>query len=142
MTSSYYRYCQAVILVYDASPDQLSTLFALRGWIDEARTASSRRERVILSLWGNKSDKLSPGESVPSPEAQAFMREYSIPDNLHYSVSARTGHNVMESLHSFMKHIDSVVSVNMSTSFTLSDPESHENSSRPQTWRQRICSKC
>ena len=128
--------------MYDASPDQLSTLFSLKGWIDEARTASFLGDRVILSLWGNKSDKLSPGETVMSPEVQAFMREYSIPDTLHYSVSALTGDNVMEALHSFMRHIDNLVSVNRSTSFTLSDPESHENSSRPQSWRQKICSKC
>lgn len=154
MTASYFRYCHAVILVYDASsPEQLSTLFALRGWIEEAKTASFLGDRVIFSLWGNKSDQLSAstsGEAATanktlSPEVKAFLNEYSIPDSLHYFVSALTGENVVESLHSFIAHIDSALSVMKSGSITLSDPESPQSEISPrhqQGWRAKICSKC
>lgn len=127
--------------MYDPSPDKMTTLFALKQWIEEAKIASFLQDRVIFSLWANKTDMISPDTELPAPVVREFMRENSIPESLHFSVSALTGDNVIESLQSFVEHISNTFSLIGNTSLTISDPESVEHSSRT-TWRNKICSKC
>lgn len=105
MTGSYFHYAHAVILVYDASTDDLSSLFALKDWIAEARRSSNFKERVILSLWGNKSD-LAPPNSRVSEEVKLFMRNYSIPESLHFFVSSISEDNrVVDCLHKVVEYV-------------------------------------
>ena len=134
MTSSYFRYSTAVILVYDAS-DQLSSLCALRVWIDEARRNSALKEKVILSLWANKSDILSENSPTP-PEVTAFLSEYSIPESLHFCVSAKTGSQLKDSFHQLIEHVydtnNIVTSNSTNISVTSSIPER-------RSWRDKLC---
>lgn len=134
MTSSYFRYSTAVILVYDAS-DQLSSLCALRVWIDEARRNSALKDKVILSLWANKSDTLSENSSIP-PEVTAFLSEYSIPESLHFYVSAKTGYQLKDSFHQLIEHVYDTNNIVTSNSTNIST-----TSSIPErrSWRDKLC---
>lgn len=151
MTSNYFRYCHAVILVYDSSPEKIHTLFALREWIEQTKSSSFLRDRVIFSLWENKIDTHTDDTTTRPPEVDAFLQEHSIPESLHYSVSARTGENLMESFQNFIVHVNNTLTESKATgsgSIALSDPEEVdgiENSptdSDARPWHRRICSKC
>ena len=104
MTSSYFRYCNAVILVYDSSPDNIGSLLKLREWIDDARINSVFGERVVFSLWANKCEEVS-SDVATSQVVTAFMEEYKIPESLHFKVSAKTGENCIESLHTLISTV-------------------------------------
>ena len=102
MTSSYYRYSVAIILVYDSRPEQIGTLFNLEEWIREAKERSFAKERVVLSLWANRWDD---GGVDGLPEVNAFKQEFNIPDCLHFRVSAKTGYSVTESLNKLIQYV-------------------------------------
>ena len=102
MTSNYYRYCQAVILVYDLDAEE--TLYCLRDWLNEARRNSRWPEKIVFSVWGNKSDLDE--QSTKQEAVKAFIQEYNIPDSLNFKVSAKTNENVDEALLTIIKAID------------------------------------
>lgn len=102
MTSNYYRYCQAVILVYDLDAEE--TLYCLRDWLNEARRNSRWPEKIVFSVWGNKSDLDE--QSTKQEAVKAFIQEYNIPDSLNFKVSAKTNENVDEALLTVIKAID------------------------------------
>ena len=134
MTSSYFRYSTAVILVYDAS-DQLNTLCALRVWIDEARRNSALKDKVTLSLWANKSDILPENSPIPA-EVTAFLSEYSIPESLHFFVSAKTGYQLKESFHQLIEHVYDTSNVVSSNSTNISGTSPIPNR---RSWRDKLC---
>ena len=94
MTANYYRYCHAVLLVYDLHAEE--TLFFLADWFKEAKANSRWPQRVVFSLWGNKSDVTSDEQSPKEPAIAAFLKQYNIPESLSFKVSAKTGENVTE----------------------------------------------
>ena len=104
MTANYFRFCHGVILVYDAKPDCIHTLFVLRDWVNEARKNNFLGEGMTVSLWANKVDELPQDYSRPE-EVVAFMGEYNIPESLYFCVSAKTGVNVMDSFHALIDHV-------------------------------------
>lgn len=101
ITANYYRYCQAVILVYDLDAEE--TLYCLRDWLSEARQNNRYPDKIVFSLWGNKSDLDE--QSTKQDAVKAFLLEYGIPDSLHFKVSAKTDENVTEA---FLKVIQTV----------------------------------
>ena len=104
MTANYYRYCHAVLLVYDLNAEE--TLFFLADWFKEAKANSRWPQRVVFSLWGNKSDDVTPDEqSAKEPSIEAFLKQYNIPESLSFRVSAKSGDNVVEA---FEKVIETV----------------------------------
>ena len=126
MTSSYFRYSAAIILVYDSRPDQIGTLFNLEEWIREAKERSFLKDKVISSLWANRWDD---GGAESLPEVNAFKQEFNIPDCLHFRVSAKTGYNVLESLNSLIKYVHQ----NSTSSVIQSGSMSNDDSSRPSS---------
>ena len=145
MTSSYYRYSIAVILVYDSRLDQIGTIFNLVDWIREAKERSMVKDRVILSLWANKCDLSKQQSSDTPPEVAAFKQEHNIPDCLHFRVSAKTGENVIGSLNSLIKFVhqnnsSTSSAVVNSDSGTVRAPEQVTRSESPSLIRK--CFKC
>ena len=105
MTSSYFHYAHAVILVYDASTDDLSSLFALKDWISEARKSSFLKDRVTFSLWANKSDLVPPNSPI-SDEVNLFLSNYSIPESLYFRTSSLTDDDgVVQCLDKVIEHV-------------------------------------
>ena len=133
MTSSYYRYSVAVILVYDSRPGCISTLFDLDEWVREAKERSFAKDSVILSLWANKWDE----GGVDTPEVTAFKQEHNIPDSLHFRVSARTGFNIFDSLNSLIQFVHQKTTVTF-ISGSMTDYSSELKS--PSIFRK--CMKC
>ena len=103
MTANYFRYCNAVILVYDSAPERLETLFALREWISDVTKHSSFSDKVVLSLWANKCDESSSLQKAP--EVDAFMQEHHIPEKMHFCVSAKSGERLMAALHAVILQV-------------------------------------
>lgn len=131
MTANYFRYCNAVILVYDASPEKEDTLFSLREWINDVRTHSYYGEQMIFSLWANKIDA-SDKDAPKPPEVDAFQEEHHIPDALYFRISAKTGEGLMESFHKLILCMD-----NRSL---VASAQSEETSTPPQrrlSWKDR-----
>ena len=137
MTANYFRFCHGVILVYDARPDCIHTLFVLRDWINDARKNNFLGEGMTLSLWANKSDELVQDYSRPE-EVTAFMDEYNIPESLYFHVSAKTGQNVMESFHALIAHVSSHTPNNGHITSTSTVPDIPNNTQEQKGW----CSKC
>lgn len=143
MTSSYYRYSVAIILVYDSSPERIGTLFRLDEWIREARERSFIKDRVVLSLWASKSEESQQADTAP--EVAAFMQEHGIPDCLHFRVSAKTGLNVIDSLNSLIRYVHRsgpMSGVVYSGSEALSGSSATEQESSEENRSQSIFSKC
>ena len=103
MTANYYRYCHAVLLVYDLSAEE--TLFFLADWFKEAKANSRWPQRIIFSLWGNKSDVSPDEQSVKEESVSAFLKQYNIPESLNFRVSAKSGDSVVEA---FQKVVETV----------------------------------
>eukprot|EP00731_Ephydatia_muelleri_P026602 Em0018g702a len=124
MTCSYYRWCNAVILMYDLG--NLISLTSLHDWGKAARTYSNLKEDVVLSLWGNKADVTTDCDSVKEWDAalQALMSEFSIPPSLHFVVSAKTGANVRAAFDSLVRNVHSKLSY---IGDRLTGPEMEEN---------------
>lgn len=141
MTANYFRNCHAMILVYDASPDRLDTLFALRYWISDVRKHSSLNDKVFLTLWANKAD-LTEGDAIP-PEVEAFMAEHNIPSHLHYNVSAKDGTELMQAFHALILHVDQrgLSPTIVGSSRSLSNGENavvhKEEKKNSRGWRQK-----
>lgn len=141
MTANYFRFCHSVMLVYDARPDCINTLFVLRDWVNDARTNNFLGEGMTLSLWANKSDQLAQDYSRPE-EVVAFMGEYNIPESLYFPVSAKTGLNVMESFHALIEHISTNHTHNNGhVSSTSTAPDVPSNNTAQQEQKRR-CFKC
>lgn len=136
MTANYFRYCNAVILVYDASPDRLETLFALRDWITDVTKHSSLSDKVALSLWANKCDL---SDTRRPPEVDAFMQEHRIPEHLYFRMSAKTGEGLMSAFHDVILHVDRRGNLVSSTGCLIEEPGTSGNSGRStrRTWRDR-----
>ena len=132
MTANYFRYCNAVILVYDASPDKEDTLFALREWISDVKTHSYFGERMLFSLWANKVDVSDRDASKP-PEVEAFLEEHNIPDALYFRISAKTGEKLMESFHKLIMYMDNC---SLAISVQSEDPLLTPPRRRP-SWKNR-----
>ena len=132
MTANYFRYCNAVILVYDSAPDRLETLFALREWITDVTKHSSFSDKIVLSLWANKCDESSSLQKVP--EVDAFMQENHIPENMFFCVSAKTGDRLMNAFHAVILQIGNAGhATNLQGDST--SPQTSERKNR--TWRER-----
>ena len=138
MTSSYYRYSVAVILVYDSRPGCIPTLFDLDEWVREARERSFAKDSVILSLWANKWDE----GGVDTPEVTAFKQEHNIPDSLHFRVSARTGLNIFDSLNYLIKFVHQKNASSGVTFSSGSNPEIDSSSELKSPSIFRKCMKC
>ena len=102
MTANYYRFCHAVILVYDLEAEE--TLYCLKDWIQEAKAGSRWPERVVFSLWGNKSD--SDDQLAPQQATDAFLTEHGISQSLNFKVSAKTGSSVEDAFQKVMEIVD------------------------------------
>ena len=94
MTCSYFRRCQAVVLVYDVG--NFISLTALHDWGKTVQNYSYLKEDVVISVWGNKSD--TPPDSDDSKKwkdtLEALLSDFKIPESLQFAVSAKTGANV------------------------------------------------
>ena len=141
LTANYFRYCNAVILVYDASPDRLETLFALRDWITDVTKHSSLSDRVALSLWANKCDTTDSSSTHRPPEVDAFMQEHRIPEHLYFRVSAKTGEGLMDAFHDVILYADKRGNFFSSTGCLITEDSSTPGNSgrntRRRTWRER-----
>lgn len=88
--------------MYDLDAEE--TLYCLRDWLNEARRNSRWPEKIVFSVWGNKSDLDE--QSTKQEAVKAFIQEYNIPDSLNFKVSAKTNENVDEALLTVIKAID------------------------------------
>ena len=102
MTANYYRFCHAVILVYDL--DDEGSLFSLTDWIKEAKRNCRWQDKMTFAVWGNKSDLSE--QSTRQEAIDAFTREYKIPDSLSFKMSAKTGENVQEAFQKVVEAVD------------------------------------
>lgn len=80
MTANYYRNAHAVIFVY--SMDEEATLFALNEWVAEAKKMSRQGERLVMCLWGSKSDLPAHLHTVREDAVKSFVDSYHIPEDL------------------------------------------------------------
>ncbi len=102
MTANYYRYCHAVILVYDMEAED--SLFCLKDWIIAAQTNSRWPDKLIFSLWGNKCDSDDRGTSEEGLEA--FLTEYNISKSLDFRVTAKQGASVEKAFQKVVETVD------------------------------------
>ena len=85
LTKNYYRLCNAIVLVYDASNP--ATLSSLKDWIEDAkRYAPSNTTFMLLA---NKYDLWDSAETQESQLGEAFADLHDIP--LYFKISARNG---------------------------------------------------
>ena len=124
MTCNYYRWCNAVILVYDTS--DLISLTSLHDWGKAAQTYSNLKENIVIFLWGNKADVATDCDSAQKWDTalQALMSEFNIPPSLHFIVSAKTGANVHTAFDSLVRDVHSRRSCARNS---LIAPEEEEN---------------
>jgi small GTP-binding protein len=100
MTGSYFNYCQVVILVYDASSDDLTSLFSLKDWILQAKSSSIYASELVFSLWASKcADQSSP---ISEP-VQNFLRTHSIPETLYFRVTEEC--NIVDTFHKLIYQV-------------------------------------
>lgn len=103
MTANYYRFCHAVILVYDLQAED--TLYCLKDWMSQAKKNCRWPEKLVFSLWGNRCD-LDDGQDTERirDSVDAFVTEHNI--SLEFQVSAKTGKNVEEAFLRVVKAAD------------------------------------
>ena len=82
--TNYFRNVQAVVLMYDLT--QSSTINALEEWTSDAYSKTANDPSMTYALVGNKSDK--PQDENSKLRAEVFMAKHSIPEELHFKVSA------------------------------------------------------
>ena len=90
-----------MILVYDLDAEE--TLYCLRDWLNEARENNRYPDKIVFSLWGNKSDLDE--QSTKQDAVEAFLTEYNIPNSLNFKVSAKNNEKVKEA---FLKVVQTV----------------------------------
>ena len=103
LTSNYYRFCHAVILVYDLYEPE--TLYSLREWVSEAQKNSRWKDRVLFALWGNKLDLVEGDSKDEAISLQTVLTEFGVASKLYSEVSAKTGENIEAS---FMTVVEAV----------------------------------
>jgi small GTP-binding protein len=119
ITTSYYRGCNGIILVYDISSRK--TLENIDYWVSNIKAHAT--DSVYVAIVGNKMDlRDDPNmadKCVSESEGHAIAEKYHIP---YSETSALTSHNLQESFHYI---VESVVFADM-------PPGSHHHSSHSQ----------
>ena len=100
MTSNYFRYCHALLLVYDL--EQEESLYCLKEWVAEAHQHAYCKQ-LLLALWGNKNESQQAMDQQVA--TRAFSAEYNIPRTLQARVSARSGEGVKESFETLVRTV-------------------------------------
>lgn len=101
MTSNYFRFCNAIVLVYRLGGlDSQSSLHALQDeWVELAKSYNKQPQGMVISLWGNttvgtEEESKRQAEST----AKGLLHQCNIPASLHCIVNALTGEGVLEAL--------------------------------------------
>ena len=103
LTKSYFQDINAIILVFRLS-DTLS-LEALNDWMSSVHHYTDNAENLIISLWAHEYEDGWNSRVVPDEDVQFFATEHNIPQDLIFTVNAKTGENVSESFDLVVKKL-------------------------------------
>ena len=103
MTANYYRNAHAVIFVY--AVDEEGTLFALNEWVAEATKLSRQGDRLVMALWGSKSDLPANMHVVSEDAVDAFVSTHHIPEKLNRKVNVLDS-SLEEAMMLLMEHME------------------------------------
>lgn len=103
MTANYYRNAHGVIFVY--SLDDESSLYALNEWAAEAKKLSRQGERLVMSLWGSKSDLPTQMHAVKEDAVKSFATSHRISEKLECRVTVLDD-SVEQAMLELIRHVD------------------------------------